>query len=215
MGAKERAPRPTAACPTSLSSAEPPPSLSAPMNMSALQRLPQEALAIICDFLLPPDRGEDYGYTYTGLTTLLALASTSRLFHEHALNTVWNTLPCYSLLIYTLPRDAWTTKVTQPDHTWSSPITELVRRLRRVLHTFSPNPRISCSQSFVPSSKQISLASSTMPGASSISCGRWTAPTCPNERGPTKPFLASLKPWLTCSDGRRGVQCCPICSRCA
>ncbi|OJT09910.1 hypothetical protein TRAPUB_13653 [Trametes pubescens] len=93
--------------------------------MSALQRLPPEALTMICSLLLPPDRAEDYGYTYTGLAALLALAATSRLFHEHALNVIWNTLPGYSMLVYTLPRDAWTAKVTRLDRTWSGPITEL------------------------------------------------------------------------------------------
>lgn len=136
-----------------------PPPLSVPINMSALQKLPQEALTIICDFLLPPDRAEDYGYTYTGLATLLALASTSRLFHEHALNTVWNTLPGYSLLVYTLPRDAWTAKVTRLDRAWSGPITELVRHL---LDAFSTHPQISCSLSFVLSWKPTSPVSSTM-----------------------------------------------------
>lgn len=98
------------------------------IEMSALHRLPRDALEMICDFLL--QRKLVSAHKEKGFASLLALATTSRFFHEHALNAIWNTLPGYSMLLYTLPRDAWTAEVKplkQPDAT---PITELVRHSR-------------------------------------------------------------------------------------
>lgn len=98
------------------------------IGMSALHRLPRDALEMICDFLL--QRKLVSAHKGKGFATLLALATTSRFFHEYALNAIWHTLPGYSMLLYTLPRDAWTAEVKplkQPDVT---PITEFVRHSR-------------------------------------------------------------------------------------
>lgn len=95
--------------------------------MTALHSLPRETLAIICDILLQPvTLTSNHGYTYDSQADLVALSTTSRLLHEHAINAIWNTLPDFSMLIYTLPGDSWTAEVTPRDHEWSHPVTRLV-----------------------------------------------------------------------------------------
>ncbi|KAH9851819.1 hypothetical protein C2E23DRAFT_829238 [Lenzites betulinus] len=75
---------------------------------TTMDRLPPKAFALICDHLL---------YSYAEPNTLVTLASTSRAFHEHALNTLWHILPSpgYNILVYTLPVDAWSAReINQP-----------------------------------------------------------------------------------------------------
>ncbi|OJT09908.1 hypothetical protein TRAPUB_13651 [Trametes pubescens] len=91
--------------------------------MSALYRLPREALQMICDSLLQPE--PVLAHKSKGFATLLAVAITSRFFHEHALNAIWNTLPGYSMLLYTLPRDAWIAEVKPLGQQDLTSITEL------------------------------------------------------------------------------------------
>ncbi|PIL30709.1 hypothetical protein GSI_06877 [Ganoderma sinense ZZ0214-1] len=45
---------------------------------------------------------------FIGLRTLPSLATTSHFFLEPALDALWYTLPNYGILVYLLPRDAWT-----------------------------------------------------------------------------------------------------------
>ncbi|PIL28765.1 hypothetical protein GSI_08809 [Ganoderma sinense ZZ0214-1] len=76
--------------------------------------LPPEALHRICEILIatktPAVNRRSYGQPncyYVGLQTVLSLARTSRALHEHAADTLWNTIPSFGVLVYTLPRDIW------------------------------------------------------------------------------------------------------------
>ncbi|KAI0349590.1 hypothetical protein OH77DRAFT_1490568 [Trametes cingulata] len=76
--------------------------------MSSLYLLPPEALRMICNILIQPDRDQERPQWFLGLNTLLILARTSRVFHEYALNAIWSSIPGYGILLFTLPPDAWT-----------------------------------------------------------------------------------------------------------
>ncbi|KAI1790172.1 hypothetical protein LXA43DRAFT_1095697 [Ganoderma leucocontextum] len=81
-----------------------------------LQGLPPEALRRLCDTLIgtpapstftqvrSPTEPDDH---YVGLHTVLSLARTSRVLHEHAADALWDTIPAFGILVYTLPRDIW------------------------------------------------------------------------------------------------------------
>lgn len=74
------------------------------MNNKQLNILPGEVVRAVCQHLL-----EDHEYpTYHGFSSLLVLARTSRVFHEHALDAIWHKLPGYGYLMFTMPQDAWT-----------------------------------------------------------------------------------------------------------
>ncbi|PIL22650.1 hypothetical protein GSI_15342 [Ganoderma sinense ZZ0214-1] len=98
--------------------------------VAGLNELPPEVLRIICDLLFrdPPEQigqGWPYKQSYVGLTAILALTRTSRILHEHALNVLWDTLPGYGCLVFTLPSDAWTIEDKSPrPHQWSKIKTE-------------------------------------------------------------------------------------------
>ncbi|OSC97207.1 hypothetical protein PYCCODRAFT_1472010 [Trametes coccinea BRFM310] len=78
--------------------------------MINLDCLPQEVPQRICKMLNPTTSDDDLGGN-----SLLVLARTSRAFHEHALNAIWETIPNYSVLVYTLPRDAWSEEARPPE----------------------------------------------------------------------------------------------------
>ncbi|KAH9856790.1 hypothetical protein C2E23DRAFT_749878 [Lenzites betulinus] len=90
--------------------------------MLDLRRLPPETLGIICDTLFTDDQPSGFR---PGLDALLFLARTSRAFHDHALNTIWEYLPGYAPLVYTLPKDAWTAEVIEAEDTWPARKTHL------------------------------------------------------------------------------------------
>ncbi len=46
-------------------------------------------------------------YRYVGLQTVLSLARTSHILHEYAADALWDTIPAFGILVYTLPHDIW------------------------------------------------------------------------------------------------------------
>ena len=107
--------------------------MPAPIGLDAL---PPEVLRDICQRLFqdpPEDNGLEWPNskkTYVGLRAVLALTRTSRVVHEHALNVLWDTLPGYGCLVFTLPSDAWTMEKKPRHHYWSS--TEREHHLVRI-----------------------------------------------------------------------------------
>ncbi|KAI9058490.1 hypothetical protein FKP32DRAFT_1742248, partial [Trametes sanguinea] len=89
--------------------------------------LPPEVLRNICKQLYPTTSQDDG----KGGNTLLILARTSRAFHEHALNAIWETIPDYGPLVYTLPGDAWAVGESPPEDKSGrrSPLLSITRRL--------------------------------------------------------------------------------------
>lgn len=107
-----------------------------------MECLPAEVLRRVCDLLLLQSHkdaedltldldvgntGPRYRSKYAGLTGVLSLARTSRKLHEYAVDAIWNTLPGYGFLVYTLPQDAWLADVKPSRWTWQSTETNLVR----------------------------------------------------------------------------------------
>ncbi|KAI0769992.1 hypothetical protein C8Q74DRAFT_1202082 [Fomes fomentarius] len=103
----------------------------------SLECLPAEVLRGVCDLLIQSHKdaedadnlGLNVGATgpryYAGLTGVISLARTSRKLHEYAVDAIWNTLPGYGFLVYTLPQDAWFADVKPSQWTWESPETHL------------------------------------------------------------------------------------------
>ncbi|KAI1790175.1 hypothetical protein LXA43DRAFT_1017743 [Ganoderma leucocontextum] len=96
-----------------------------------LNTIPPEVLRNICARLLrepPENNGQKWPNRkerYVGLSAVLALTRTSRTFHEHAINALWDTLPGYGCLVFTLPPDAWTIEEKPHRNRWSDGKTEL------------------------------------------------------------------------------------------
>ena len=76
--------------------------------------LPTEALRRICDMLIAATKApagvnrDQSDYEYAGLQGVLSLTRTCRLLHEHAADALWESIPSFGVLVYTLPRDIWT-----------------------------------------------------------------------------------------------------------
>ena len=71
-----------------------------------LQDLPSEVLKRVCSHCAPD--------------ALVYLALTCRLFSEYALPSLWHTLTCFAVLVYTLPREAWRSRsVESPNISYS------------------------------------------------------------------------------------------------
>ncbi|PIL22647.1 hypothetical protein GSI_15339 [Ganoderma sinense ZZ0214-1] len=47
------------------------------------------------------------GDQFIGLRTVLSLTRTSRALHEHAADALWDTIPGFGILVYSLPREFW------------------------------------------------------------------------------------------------------------
>ena len=81
-----------------------------------LNELPPEVLRSVCERLLrepPGDNGQAWPNrkkTYVSLSAVLALTRTSRVLHEHAIDVLWDSVPGYGCLVFTLPSDAWSTE---------------------------------------------------------------------------------------------------------
>lgn len=57
-----------------------------------------------------------------GQDTLASLALTCQFLYKYAIPRVWHTLPCFDVLVYTLPREAWTFQtLSQKEAYWTSP----------------------------------------------------------------------------------------------
>ena len=101
-------------------------------SLQAIQHLPLELVHRIADQLIgikewvaifeepdtPPPQTGYYNFAlptrkvdFIGLRTLPSLATASRFFLEPALDTLWDTLPDYGILVYVLPKDAWVVDV--------------------------------------------------------------------------------------------------------
>lgn len=83
-------------------------------RVPTLQDLPPEALRGICDILMGTEtpgafiQGRSPNDQFAGLHTVLSLTRTSRVLHEHAADAIWDTIPGFGLLVYTLPLELWT-----------------------------------------------------------------------------------------------------------
>ena len=75
-----------------------------------IYQLPLEALRKVCDMLMAmrEPQGDSHEPAYVGLRTVVSLARTSRVLHEPAVDAIWDTIPAFGLLAYTLPQDVWT-----------------------------------------------------------------------------------------------------------
>ena len=64
----------------------------------SLSLLPPQILKLICD--------------QCDTNSLLALNTTCHLLFKYAAARIWHTLPGFAELVYTLPRDAWTSELS-------------------------------------------------------------------------------------------------------
>ncbi|KAI1786374.1 hypothetical protein LXA43DRAFT_1110108 [Ganoderma leucocontextum] len=86
-------------------------------TVPSVQALPAEGLRKICEMLIatktPTTVNRDDGESdddYVGLHAVLSLARTSRVLHEYAANALWETIPSFGILVYTLPQDIWSSE---------------------------------------------------------------------------------------------------------
>ena len=77
--------------------------------MLSISEFPPEVKESICRWLIHGPHihaniGED---VFWGIRAVFMLASTSKVFHEPALNALWQVIPSAALLFYTLPRECY------------------------------------------------------------------------------------------------------------
>lgn len=78
--------------------------------MLSISHFPLEIKESICHWLIHgqhihDDEEENASW---GIDAVFVLASTSKAFHEPALNALWQIIPSVALLFYTLPRECYT-----------------------------------------------------------------------------------------------------------